>query len=109
MVRDIVDSRRNAAGSFLFVALFVLASAVVPSVQVKQTATLIWLTSFLLMVMDSSLLTLRVRRLVRQYFPATQQRLGGLAFYALNRSIMIRRWRIPKPQVRVGGTIYTGE
>lgn len=106
-VRDVVDSRRNAAGSFLFVALIVMASAAIPNVQVKQTATLLWLTSFLLMVMDSILLSLRVRRLIRQFYPDTTQRLGGLVLYAINRSIMIRRWRLPKPQVKVGGTIYT--
>jgi hypothetical protein len=105
LVRDIVDSRRNAGGAFLFVALLVLASYAVPSTRFKQLAVLIWMATFLMMVFDSVLVGLRIRRLVRERFPDTGQRTAALIAYGVNRTIMIRRWRLPAPQVAVGDKI----
>lgn len=105
LVRDIVDSRRNAGGAFLFVALLVLASYAVPSPRFKQVAVLVWMATFVLMLFDSVLLGLRIRKLVRERFPETRERMTSLILYGVNRTIMIRRWRIPGTQVKVGDSV----
>jgi hypothetical protein len=66
---------------------------------------LIWMATFLMMVFDSVLVGLRIRRLVRERFPDTRQRMAALIAYGANRTIMIRRWRLPAPQVTVGDQI----
>lgn len=100
-----MDSRRNAGGAFLFVALLVLVSYAVPSTRFKQLAVLIWMATFLLMLSDSVLVGVRIRKLVRDRFPDTKERVGSLIGYGVNRTIMIRRWRLPGAQVNIGDKV----
>ena len=105
LVRDIVDSRRNVGVLFLLIALVYASSIFIPSLQVKAAATSLWLTVLLLLIIDSVLLGLRIRKLVRQEVPDTTQSMRSLVFYGITRATMIRRWRQPKPQVPVGNRI----
>jgi hypothetical protein len=105
LVRDIVDSRRNVGVLFLLVALVYASSIFIPSLQVKAAATSLWLTVLLLLLVDSVLLGLRIRKQVRQQVPDTKQSMRSLVFYGVTRATMIRRWRQPKPQVPVGNRI----
>jgi hypothetical protein len=105
LVRDIVDSRRNVGVLFLLMALVYAASIFVSNIQVKAAATSLWLTVLALLIVDSLVLGLRIRKLVRQRFPDTKQRMGSLVFYGITRATMVRRWRAPKPQVPVGNRI----
>ena len=105
LVRDIVDSRRNAGVLFLFTAVIYFIGLLIPSVQVKAAITSLWLTVLLLLVVDSIVLGFRIRKLVRQRFPDTEVRMRSLVFYGVTRATMIRRWRAPKPAVAVGQPI----
>ena len=102
LVRDIVDSRRNAGGLFLFAAAVYFVGLVIPNTQVKAAITSLWLTVLILLIVDSTVLGLKIRRLIRRRFPDTKQRMGGLIFYGASRATMIRRWRAPRPAVAVG-------
>jgi hypothetical protein len=77
----------------------------VPSVQVKAAITALWLTVLILLVVDSTLIGLRIRKLMRERYPDSTQRLGSLVFYGATRATMFRRWRSPKPVVEVGDKI----
>ena len=105
LVRDIVDSRRNAGVLFLFTAVIYFVGLLVPNTQVKAAITSLWLTVLLLLVVDSTVLGLRIRKLVRQRFPDTDVRMRSLVFYGVTRATMIRRWRAPQPAVTVGQPI----
>jgi DUF3043 family protein len=105
LVRDIVDSRRNAGVLFLMSAVVYFIGLIVPSVQVKAAITALWLTVLILLVVDSTLIGLRIRKLMRERYPDSTQRLGSLVFYGATRATMIRRWRSPKPVVEVGDQI----
>lgn len=105
LVRDIVDSRRNAGVLFLFTAVIYFVGLLIPNVQVKAAITSLWLTVLLLLVVDSTVLGFKIRRMLRQRFPDTDQRTRSLVFYGVTRATMIRRWRAPKPAVGVGDQI----
>jgi cation transport ATPase len=105
LVRDIVDSRRNIGVLFLLMALVYAASIFVPSIQIKAAATSLWLTVLLLLIVDSVVLGLRIRKQVRQRFPNTSQSMRSLVLYGIARATMVRRWRTPKAQVPVGNRI----
>jgi hypothetical protein len=105
LVRDIVDSRRNAGVLFLMSAVVYFIGLIVPSVQVKAAITALWLTVLILLVVDSTLIGLRIRKLMRERYPDSTQRLGPLVFYGATRATMFRRWRAPKPAVEVGDKI----
>ncbi len=102
LVRDIVDSRRNAGGLFLIVAVIVVIGYLSPNVQVRAFTVSLWTTVFILLVIDSTYLGFRIRRLVRERLPDAKDRTSGLVWYGITRATMIRRWRMPKPRIRVG-------
>jgi Protein of unknown function (DUF3043) len=105
LVRDIVDSRRNAGVLFLLSAVVYFVGLIIPNPQIKAAITALWLTVLILLVVDSTLIGLRIRKLMRQRYPDSSEQLSKLIFYGATRATMIRRWRMPKPAVNVGDAI----
>ncbi len=105
LVRDVVDSRRNAGGLFLLVAVVVFAGYLVPDARIRAFTVSLWMTVFLLLVVDSIFLGLRIRRMVRQRHPDAAEPTSRLIWYGVTRATMIRRWRMPAPRVTVGEKI----
>lgn len=103
LVRDIVDSRRNIGSIFLFVALIVFVAYLSQSAAIRAWAISAWLVIFLLIAVDSFLLAGRIRKAVAARFP--ESRVRGLGWYGIQRSTMIRKWRLPKPQVKPGDQV----
>ena len=104
LVRDIVDARRNVGSFFLAIAGVALVGTVVPSLVVRNYASFLLFGFFLLMIVDSVILSRRIKRTVAERFPGTQKT-RGLAWYGISRSTMIRRWRFPKPDVPLGADV----
>jgi hypothetical protein len=104
-VRDIVDARRNVGSIFFFGTITVLALSMVPVYRVQLGSNLVFLTMLLAILVDSALLSRRVRTLVSAKFPKNTERWGSLYIYAIMRALSFRRMRIPKPQVSVGDKI----
>ena len=106
IVRNIVDSRRNIA-TFFFAGLFIvlIGSATVWPVYVQVGANMLWIFLILALIVDSFLLTRRVRTLVPERYPKTDQKLSRLYFYAIMRAITFRRMRIPSAAVKLGDAV----
>ena len=104
LVRDVVDSRRNIGSFFLLIAGVALIGTVVPSLVVRNYASFLLFGFFLLLIVDSVVLSRRIKRKVAERFPGTQKT-RGLVWYGISRSTMIRRWRFPKPEVPVGAQV----
>ncbi len=102
LVRDIVDSRRNVGSLFLAVAGIALIGTIVPDLTVRTYASFLLFAYFLLLVADSVVLGRRISRTVGERFPDEKRR--GV-WYGISRATMIRRWRFPKPEVRVGASV----
>lgn len=106
LVRDLVDSRRNIAEYFFPVALVIMVVAlVVPLIRpslytTMSTAMLVVLWGgILLCVVDGFLL----RRRLRAELTARHGHVGqGLVGYGIMRAMQIRRWRLPRAQIRHG-------
>ena len=104
LVRDVVDSRRNVGSFFLAIAAVALIGTVFPSVVVKNYASLLLFGFFLIMIVDSVVLSRRIKRKVAERFPKGDHG-RSLAWYGISRSTMIRRWRFPKPDVPLGADV----
>jgi len=104
-VRDIVDARRNVGSLFFFGTIAVLALSMVPVFAVQFGSNMLFLAMILAILVDSVLLTRRIRRLVSAKFPKNEERFGSLYFYAIMRALAFRRMRIPKPQVKPGDQV----
>lgn len=105
LVRDIVDTRRSVASAFLPFAVLFLAGYFVPDSRVQQYLVLLWTLFFLLVVADSFSLGLRIRKLAKARYPEETAKLRGVVFYGIQRSTMIRRWRVPKPAVSIKSSV----
>ena len=105
LVRDIVDSRRNAGTWFFGGAFILLALSMVRDARAITAANLIWYLLALAVVIDTVLISRRVKKMINERFPKTKERLRSLYFYAFTRSIMFRRLRMPRPRVKVGEAI----
>ncbi|MBB5831640.1 DUF3043 domain-containing protein [Brachybacterium aquaticum] len=105
-VRDVVDSRRNIAEFFFPIALvFMLIALVLPLIRPDLTAALsggmvviLWGGIFLC-VIDAFLLRRKLRAKLEERFGGVGQ---GLVGYGIMRAIQIRRFRLPRPQIKHG-------
>jgi DUF3043 family protein len=105
LVRDVVDSRRNAGSFFLPVAALVLAGYFIPNPAVQNYTVFVWFLFFLVIIVDSVFLGRRISRAVRRRFPDQPHRMKGLVWYGVSRATMIRRWRFPKPGIALGAEV----
>jgi hypothetical protein len=104
LIRDVVDSRRNVGSFFLAIAFVALIGNFYPSVLVKSYAYFLLMSFFLLMIVDSFVLSRRIKRKVAERFP-DQPKTRGLVWYGISRSTMVPRWRFPKPDVARGAEV----
>jgi hypothetical protein len=107
LVRDIVDSRRTAGTwffTFAFVLLVVSSVKALPG-QFVLTANLVWLLLGVGVIFDSILICRKINKLVAARYPKTGQRMTSLYLYAIMRALSYRRFRMPKPRVKVGDKV----
>lgn len=106
LARNVVDSRRTIGTWFFGGALIVLiGSANQMPPPVRLASNLLWAALALGVVIDSILISRKIKKLVRQRFPKTQERMASLYLYAIMRAITFRKMRAPEPQVKIGDPI----
>ncbi|WP_249997738.1 DUF3043 domain-containing protein [Actinoplanes sp. M2I2] len=105
LVRDIIDSRRTVGTWFFGGALIVLIGSTVQIPAVQLASNLLWLLLALGVIVDSVLISRKVKRLVNERFPKTSQRVGSLQIYGVMRGLTFRRMRVPKPRVELGQAV----
>ncbi|MFL6110103.1 MAG: DUF3043 domain-containing protein [Catenulispora sp.] len=106
LVRNIVDARRTVGTWFFGGALIVLLGSSTRMPQVVQLgANLLWAILALGVILDSWLISRKIKRLVQERFPSTSVRMGSLYMYGIMRGLTFRRMRVPKPQVELGGDV----
>jgi hypothetical protein len=106
LVRNIVDSRRTVGTWFFAGAIIVLiGSSTRMPVAVQLAANLLWALLAVGVILDSWLISRKTRRLVKERFPDTKQRMGSLSLYGIMRGLTFRRMRVPKPAVNLGAKI----
>ena len=106
-VRDFIDSRWAAAELFMPLALMVLVVGFLPwrswgLLNAQGYISMLWLVLTLFILVDTSVLLLRMNREIKKQWPADADRKGA-TFYGLMRVLQIRRLRLPPPRVRRGG------
>ena len=99
-VRDLVDSRRSVAEFFIPFAIVVLALSFSNNTRLSAVGGALWLALVVLIVLDSVVMIVRLRRGLAKHFPDQSAR--GAVTYALMRSMQIRRFRLPPPRLRGG-------
>ncbi|GHJ13987.1 DUF3043 domain-containing protein [Micromonospora sp. AKA38] len=106
LARNVVDSRRTVGTWFFGGALIVLVGSnqAMPPI-VRLLSNLLWGALALGVLIDSVLISRKIKKLVRQRFPKSTEKLGSLYFYAIMRSITFRKMRAPAPRVNIGDKV----
>ncbi|MGN9775544.1 DUF3043 domain-containing protein [Micromonospora sp. H33] len=106
LARNVVDSRRTVGTWFFGGALVVLigSNQAMPPV-IQLASNILWGALAFGVIVDSILISRKIKKLVRERFPNTGQRMGSLYLYAIMRSITFRRMRAPAPRVNIGDPI----
>ncbi|HQR78770.1 MAG TPA: DUF3043 domain-containing protein [Actinomycetota bacterium] len=101
-VRDYIDGRRTLAEYFVPVAVVVLVVGLFRTPQIQVIVSFIWFLMLALLVVDMTVLIVRMNNLLKKQFPDPAERKGAI-FYGTMRALQIRRLRLPPPKVRPGG------
>ncbi|NYI07008.1 DUF3043 domain-containing protein [Allostreptomyces psammosilenae] len=99
-VRDYVDSRFYLAEFFLPIAVAFMILSFIPDMTVRTTVMYVWLLAIILIVLDFFRLGVTLRGTLRNRFPDADTR--GAVWYAVTRSMQMRRLRLPKAMVKRG-------
>ena len=106
LLRDFIDSRRSVAGYSMPVLMVTLAISLLASSFSADAAFFVtWLTYgvFALIALDIFVMWRKFKKLHAERLPNEPTK--GLLAYMLNRSINLRRLRLPAPRVKPGDEI----
>lgn len=101
-VRDYIDGRWTLAEFFIPLAVVVLIASLFTKPEIQQLVSYVWFLMLIVLLVDMSILLLRLRGKLVKQFPDADERRGAL-FYAAMRAMQIRRLRLPPPKVKPGG------
>lgn len=101
-VRDYIDGRFAAAELFLPLAVIVLVLGFVPLSTVKAAVTVLWLGLTMLIVVDTTVIMIRLSGDLKRRWPDKADRKGAI-LYAIMRVLQFRKLRLPPPKVRRNG------
>lgn len=109
LVRDIVDARFSIGQYFFIIAIVIMLFSNPAYGVIYDFIVFAWIGVLVLFVIDSFLLSRKVKRLVNERRAGSRDaksgkpRMGGLYWYAISRSIMFKRMRMPKPRTKING------
>ncbi len=105
LLRDHIDARFNLGEFLLPACLVILALTFLNSVfpQAVWVTTAVMYVFILLVLFDCYVMWRGFRKLLDQRHPGASRK--GLLFYGVNRTIQIRRLRLPRPRVKRGEKI----
>ena len=101
-VREFIDSRRTVGEYFVPMAFLVLLLGMIKNSTVQKYVLLGWTLMLVLVVVDTILVSIQLRKAIRRNFPETPSTRGAIP-YGVMRALQLRRLRIPKPIFRAGG------
>jgi len=106
LVRNIVDTRRSIGSMFPLFAILILVGMFTglptKNPQLYNYISIAWLVFFVVIIAESFFLARTIGAAIRERFPKTELRMGSLKYYGIIRSLMIRKFRYPKPVVSPG-------
>jgi hypothetical protein len=98
--RNYVDARYTVGEFFLFFALAFLVLSQLRNTALNLALAIVLYIGFLAIAVDSYLIRRKVLQEVTERYGADQA--TGVGMYAISRSLQIRRFRMPRPQIARG-------
>jgi hypothetical protein len=96
LARDIVDSRRNFGSLVLPALVIYIIGGLMPVAYVRLGAIYLMIVVIAGVLLDSFIVSRKVGNEVAQRYPDSRVK---VKMYAVQRAMIIRKWRMPKPRV----------
>jgi hypothetical protein len=103
LARDYVDSKRRVSEYYLYAMIVMLVALLSRNSTLSLFIFPLLLVLIVAVALDGFFIRRGLRGLAAERFPSEPT--SGLTWYALMRSMQIRRMRVPKPQVSPGDKI----
>jgi Protein of unknown function (DUF3043) len=103
LARDYVDSKRRVSEYYLYAMIVMLVALLSRNSTLSLFIFPLLLVLIVAVAVDGFFIRRGLRGLAAERFPSEPT--SGLTWYALMRSMQIRRMRVPKPQVSPGDKI----
>jgi hypothetical protein len=103
LARDYVDSRRWISEYYMYILVILVATLFIRTKAIQTYMAPFILLLILIILVESMFIRRGLRKLLTERLPNESTR--GLTAYTVMRTIQIRRFRIPAPQVRPGEKI----
>ncbi|MCW2761659.1 MAG: rane protein [Marmoricola sp.] len=101
-IRNYVDARLSIAEFLLPLLVVIMVLQYSGNPGLLRLSNALWATTLIVVALDTAWMLLRLKRALRAKFP--DENLKGTTFYTLFRAIQVRFLRMPKPQVKIGGS-----
>jgi hypothetical protein len=101
-IRNYVDARLSIAEFLLPLLVVIMLLQYSGNPGLLRLSNALWATTLIVVALDTAWMLLRLKRALRAKFP--DENLKGTTFYTLFRAIQVRFLRMPKPQVKIGGS-----
>ncbi|WP_274542943.1 DUF3043 domain-containing protein [Rothia uropygialis] len=98
-IRDYVDARFNIGDYFIVILLVIFVLGLVMPLHIQQFTIYVMWIFIAIWLLDFFILWRKLKKLVIEKFGSAE---AGSGMYVFNRVMMIRRLRMPKPQVKRG-------
>jgi hypothetical protein len=102
-VRNFVDSRKSIAEYLMPTTFVVLILSLIPVPAIMAFGTVLMYTLLVFAIIEGVLMNRRLKKAFGVKFPATPYK--GYSIYAFTRFISMRRLRVPRAQVKAGGSL----
>jgi Protein of unknown function (DUF3043) len=103
LARDYVDARRGIGEYFMILVFVLVVLLVLPSQEAKLISDIVAIGVLVVLGFEGWWVGRQIERLAKERFPGQSTR--GVKMYAIQRGIMIRRMRMPKPAVNRGDKV----
>ena len=103
LARDYVDSRRTISEFYMYSVVVLLVLLLIPLTATKLLVYPLILVTLAGILIEGFLISRRIKKIATERFPDENTR--GLGMYAAMRAMQIRRFRVPKPRLKVGDTV----
>lgn len=98
-IRDVVDSRWNLGEFVMIAALVFVVVSFIQNLTVQSIVLVAFWVLILAVILDSFILRAIIRRRLTEKFGGPN---SGDVWYGVSRALQLRRFRLPKPQVKRG-------
>jgi Protein of unknown function (DUF3043) len=100
LARDYIDSKRRVSEYYMYILVVLIVAIFIRNKALQSYLSPLVLVLVVVILLDAQIIRRSLRKLIGERLPGESTR--GLTWYAVQRALQPRRFRIPAPRIRPG-------